>query len=115
MLNVGRDIHFLGRKKYQNAVEDTIRAKGLTMNCEHNPTSWSDCLAALFNPDHYTEGRRELVYWIQFVLVREGNNYWIQKQESDWCATTYSIRIVYDKNCPCHVCGPEDPGSNGFS
>ena len=98
MIDVGRDIRFLGRKKYQNAVEETIKNKGLTMNCGQTPTSWSDCLAALFNPDQYTEGRRELVYWIQFGLLREGNNSWIQQQESEWCATTYGIRIVYDKN-----------------
>ena len=98
MINVGRDVRFLGRKKYQNAVEKTIKTKGLTMSCGQTPISWSDCLAALFNPDHYTESRRELVYWIQFGLLREGNNSWIQEQESDWCASTYGIRIVYDKN-----------------
>ena len=59
MINIGRDIRFLGRKKYQKAVEDTIRAKGLTMNCGQNPTSWSDCLAALFNPDRSLYGRKK--------------------------------------------------------
>ena len=98
MLNVGRDIRFLGRKRYQKAVEETIRAKGLTMNCGQNPTSWSDCLGALFNPDQYTEERRELVYWIQFGLLKESNNSWIHKQETDWCASVYGIKIVYNKN-----------------
>jgi hypothetical protein len=98
MINVGRDVRFLGRKKYQDAVEETIRTKSLTMSCGQTPTSWADCLAALFNPEHYTEARRELVYWIQFGLLRESNNSWIQKQESDWCASVYGIRIVYDKN-----------------
>jgi hypothetical protein len=98
MVDVGRDIRFLGRKQYQNAVEEAIRTKGLTMKCGQTPTSWSDCLAALFNPDQYNGSRRELVYWIQFGLLKESNNSWIQKLESDWCASTYGIRIVYDKS-----------------
>jgi hypothetical protein len=64
MQDVGRDVRFLGRGRYQTAVEETIKAKGLTMACGQTPTSWHDCLRALFNPDHYTEERRELVYWI---------------------------------------------------
>jgi hypothetical protein len=97
MQDVGRDVRFLGRRQYQSAVEETIKAKGLTMACGQTPTSWHDCLRALFNPDHYTEERRELVYWIQFALLKESNNSWLHRQETEWCASVYGIKIMYDK------------------
>jgi hypothetical protein len=98
MKKVGREVRFLGRKEYKKAVEDTIREKCLTMECGQNPTSWHDCMRALFDPTKYDQEQRELVYWIQFGMLKEGNNAWIHRQEVKWCADMYGIQIVYDKN-----------------
>jgi hypothetical protein len=67
------------------------------MSCGQTASSWNDCLRALFNPSNYTNEIRDLVYWIQFGLLKEGNNNWIQKQEISWCSS-YGIVIVYDRH-----------------
>jgi hypothetical protein len=54
-------------------------------------------LGALFNPSEYSDERRDLVYWIQFGLLKDANNAWIHKQETRWCSDRYSIQIVYNK------------------
>jgi hypothetical protein len=97
ILKIGREIRFLGRKMYQQAVQDTIIKKGLVMSCGQTGSSWNDCLRALFNPNNYTDKIRDLVYWIQFGLLKEGNNNWIQNQETSWCSS-YGIKIVYDRH-----------------
>jgi len=98
MNEIGREVRFLGRKKYKKAVQDTINEQGLTMNCAQSPRSWTDHLGALFNPSEYCDERRDLVYWIQFWLLRYANNAWIHKQETTWCSERYGVEIVYDKD-----------------
>jgi hypothetical protein len=97
MVQIGKDVRFLGRKEYQKAVQETISGKCLTMSCGQDPKSWNDYLGALFNPREYNNERRELVYWIQFGLLKDGNSAWIHRQETQWCSDKYGVEIVYDK------------------
>ena len=62
MVEIGREVRFLGRKQYQKAVQDTINERSLTMSCGQSPRSWTDHLGALFNPSEYSDERRDLVY-----------------------------------------------------
>ena len=62
MVEIGREVCFLGRKEYQKAVQDTIMERGLTMSCGQSPRSWTDQLGAVFNPSEYSDERRDLVY-----------------------------------------------------
>jgi hypothetical protein len=98
MVEVGREVRFLGRRLYQKAVQDAITERSLTMSCGQSPRSWTDHLGALFNPSEYSDERRDFVYWIQFGMLKDANNAWIHKHETRWCSEKYGIQIVYDKD-----------------
>ena len=116
LVQIGREVRFLGRKEYQKAVQDTITAKCLTMSCGQSPRSWSDYLGALFNRREYGDKRRELVYWIQFGLLKDANNAWIHQQETKWCSEKYQIQIVYDRGWEGNIGNPNiDDSEHGPS